>query len=457
MQESPPDKKTSSESSQELHSYKSVESFLAVDTIRDGRHSVEHGSDVTTDLLVLDRQASTTVITFNGAAVKNAPRPYFQTTGMLDSLETQVGPINRVHVHDGLLAHHKDLRIAWYLGSPEIDLSAQLTLILERVLRQLRRGPVVIFGSSAGGFAALTQGEALADTTVVAANPQTVLERYAPSLYREWLEIGGWIEPESPLPTPNVISARTDLRHRFGPYTPEHTYLLLNVNDDLHVNSHAIPWLEDVVGGRAVSVIAGDNWGPDHTPAPRPLLEPFMKKLLESIQHGTVLADAEPLGRLLPSPSLAEVKETFLPVELPSQSLATEVDIRREGVRYAIRDPRPGQAITVSAGLRAQGRPIYKTHLLSVELERGREEYRGAMDGAVWSMDPLIGHFVYLPLTDGHTRLDRTFQPPPDVSIVGLRFCQWVKGTEARVMLTDVNIMATHDHCTGSDGDQGKG
>lgn len=429
---------------EDVHVHDSLDAFLNVDRISDGRHSIAHGHGVTTDLLVVDREADITVITFNGAASEGKERPFFQGTAMISSLEYQFEPVNRIHVHDGLLARSKNLRIGWYLGTPEVDLSAQLTQILERVLHQLRRGPVVIFGSSAGGFAALTQGEALSDTIVVAANPQTVLERYEPSLYRKWLEIAGWIEPGGALPSPDVIGARTDLRQKHGAFAPRHTYLLLNVNDNLHVNSHAIPWLEDVLGGRPVSVVAGTGWGPDHAPAPRQLLEPFLKKILESVRDGVALGDSEPLGHLLTAPSLPEVKSTFLPVECGSEPMATDVDISGNGVRYAVRDPSPGQAVTISAGLRAQGRPIFKTHLVSLELERNGEEYRGAMEGAVWSVDPLIGHFAYLPLSDGHTRFVRTFRPPPDVTLVGLRFCQWVKGTDAQVMLTDVNIMTTN-------------
>lgn len=444
MRQEPPAIGDSSEPHRHVYSHESVEAFLGLDRVPDGRHSVEHGHGVTTDLLVLDREAEITVITFNGAALQGRDRPYFQGTAMITSLEEQFEPVNRVHVHDGLLARHEDLRIGWYLGTPEVDLSPQLTQVLERVLYQLRRGPVIIFGSSAGGFAALTQGESLADTIVIAANPQTVLERYEPSLYRKWLEIAGWIEPGATLPSPNDISARTDLRRWNGPFTPKHTYLLLNVNDDLHVNSHAIPWMEDVLGDRVVSVIAGKGWGPNHAPAPRELLEPFLRKVLESVRRGVPLDNSEPLGELLSAPSLAAVKSRFIPAERSSVQQATDVDISGQGVRYAVRDPQPGQAITVSAGLRARGRPIFKTHLLSLELERNGEEYRGAMDGAVWSVDPLIGHFAYLPLSDGHTRFVRTFCPPHDVSVVGLRFCQWVKGTDAQVLLTDVNIMATN-------------
>lgn len=443
MREVPPASSNTSESALPVHSYDSLGSFLTVERILDGRHAIEHGHDVTTDLLVLDRQATTTVITFNGAAAPRAARPYFQATGMLSSLEDQVGPINRVHVHDGLLAHHEDLRIGWYLGTPEVNLSAQLTRILEKVLQQLRRGPVVIFGSSAGGFAALTQGEALPDTIVVAANPQTVLERYEPNLYRAWLEIGGWIPSEDPFPSPSRITARTDLRKNPGPYRPRHTYLLLNINDKLHVGSHALPWMEENAGGRAISVVAGSKWGPNHAPAPRQLLEPFLKRVIDSADGQGPVTHGGSLGQMIPNASLGEVRSTFLPYKLESESLNAEIDIRNDGVRFSVRDPKPGKAVTVSAGLRAKGRPIFHTHLLSMELRKNGEEYRGPMQGTVWSSHPLIGHFVYLPLRDGHSRFMKTFTPPSDVSIVGVRFCQWVKGTDAHVFLTDVLIMGT--------------
>lgn len=435
----------------DIHSHGSVDAFLQTDGIRDGRHTVEHGHDVTTDLLVLDRKAKTTVITFNGAAVKGAPRPYFQATGLLASLEEKLGPINRVHVHDGLLAHRDPLRIGWYLGTPQVDLSAQLTSILERILRQLRRGPVIIFGSSAGAFAALTQGEALPDTIVVAANPQTILERYEPALYRKWLEIGGWIPEDSEFPAPEQLAARTDLRRNHGSYKPLRTYLLLNVNDKLHVGSHVIPWMENVAGSRKISVVLGTTWGPNHAPAPREILEPFLKRVIESAEQKKSVTRGGLLGRLLPDPSVDEVKSRFINRRSVLEIDSTEIDLRKEGVRFAIREPCPGKPITVSAGLRASGRPIFHTHLISMELERDGKEYGGPMAGTIWSVHPGIGHFEYLPLREGHSRFVKTYTPPPDVSIVGVRFRQWAKGTRAHVYLTDVNIMGPADTDSTSD------
>lgn len=440
----------------EKYMHDSVDAFLKIEAISDGRHSIDHGYEVRTDLLVFDRKSQVTVITFNGAADTGASRPYFQATGMLNSLEQEVGPLNRIQVHDGLLAHHHALRIGWYLGTPQVDLSSQLTTILERVLRQLRRGPVIIFGSSAGGFAALTQGEALPNTIVVSANPQTILERYEPNLYRKWLETGGWLAEGGAFPTPKDLKARTDLRARLGPYRPHHTYLLLNINDKLHVGSHAIPWLQDVAGGRDVSVLVGREWGPGHAPAPRKLLEPFLKNVIESSRVGKQARNGGNLGKLISNATLAEVNSNFCSPEVSSESLGAEIDIHGQGVRFSVRNKEPGLPVTVNVGLRSVGRPIFRTHLVSMELEKDGKEYKGPMKGAVWSSDPNIQHFVYLPLREGHSRFAQTFTPPAGVSIVGVRFCQWVKKTKAQVFLTDVKIMGSTELETTSEVEQGK-
>lgn len=422
-----------------------MDAFVRARSIPDGLHSVEHGHGLVTDVLVADRGADVTFVTFNGAASAGAPRPYFQGTGLLDEIEARSGPVNRVHVHDALLRASEELRIGWYLGTPEVDLAREVTRLLTKILDQLCRGPVILFGSSAGGFAALTQGELLTDTVVVAANPQLSLERYEPSLYRKWLELGGWRDPGAPLPSPGDVESRATLWDAPSRNTPRHTYLLLNVNDDLHLHSHVVPWLGELATPRPLTAVLGTTWGPQHTPAPRHELSLFLDQLVADLRGGRETRSARGLGEVVVQPTARGLSEAIANLRGIGPQAATEIDIRGLGARFVLRDPQPGRPVTLNAGLRASGTHLLRSFLVSVEAERDGTTYTQPIGPAVWSADPLVHQFVYLPLREGHTRYIQEFIPPPDVTIVAVRLCQWKRGSPAQVFLTDIDLH-TSDH-----------
>ncbi|WP_144801618.1 hypothetical protein [Kocuria rhizophila] len=426
------------------YDYPNVGAFLQQRSIPNGLHSVDHGDGLVTDVIVADRGAPATVVTFNGAAVEGAHRPYFQGTGLLDEIETRSGPVNRVHVHDALLRASSSLRIGWYLGTPEVDLSRELARLLHRILRQLRRGPVVLFGSSAGGFAALSQGELLPDCVVVAANPQVSLERYEPSLYRKWLEQGGWRPESAPLPSPSEVVSRHTLWDEDCHFTPQHTYLLLNVHDDLHVHSHVVPWLARVASARRLTAVLGTSWGPNHTPAPRHELSLFLEQLLTDLVAGRDTTESRGLGEVVLQPTARGLSNEVGRLRGIGTEAETEIDLRGHGARFAVRAPRPGQTVTVNAGLRASGTHLLRSFLVSVEAERNGQTYTKPIGNAVWSSDSLVHQFSYLPLREGHTRYVEDFTPPSDVSIVAVRLCQWMRSSPAQVFLTDISLH-THD------------
>ena len=86
------------------------------------------------------------------------------------------------------------------------------------------------------------------------------------------------------------------------------------------------------------------------------------------------------------------------------------------------------------------GTHLFRSFLVSVEAEKNGVTYTKPIENAVWSSDPLIHHFAYLPLREGHTRYIQQFTPPADVTIVAVRLCQWVKKSPAQVFLTDLQL-----------------
>lgn len=430
------------DSSSQSHHF-SLTEFINSQELSGGHYQIDHGRGLITDILIFDRRATVTVVTFNGAAYNSSPRPYFQMTKMFDEIEAEWGPVNRVHIHDALLRARSDLRIGWYLGTPEVDLARDLNRILNRVLGSLRRGQVFLIGSSAGGFAALTQGEHLPDVTVVAANPQTRLERYEPSLFRKWLERAGWREAGLPLPEPGEITERSGVSPSRGVPGPNQTYFLLNINDDLHNYSHVVPWVRRASSNRKVVAVIGLDWGAGHSPAPREPLKHFLIRLFDSAEGGMEVSDAEPLGILVPVESTEQLIAALDLIRSGAEETETEMVLDEKGVSLSVRDPIPGGRLIINAGVRCTSGRMLKTHLISLHAERHGRAFTGRIENTSYSADDQVEHFKYLQLREGHVRTVFEFAPPEDVAITGVRIFKWVRSREgdAGVFLTDVRIL----------------
>jgi len=90
-----------------------------------------------------------------------------------------------------LLLAPQDLHIGWYVGTAENDWTRAMARLVRSVAERLHvpSHRIVCYGSSAGGFGAMTLAAALGDATAVAVNPQTDVSKYSARFVQQFLDV----------------------------------------------------------------------------------------------------------------------------------------------------------------------------------------------------------------------------------------------------------------------------
>lgn len=114
---------------------------------------------------------------------------------------------NILCISDPTLLMNSSLRIGWYVGTHQIDVTAALCALTAQIAALLGfpMSKVTAFGSSAGGFAALMLAARLAEVRAIAINPQIEITKYKPIQVAEFEELFG--------ATLGSYSYRTGLTH----------------------------------------------------------------------------------------------------------------------------------------------------------------------------------------------------------------------------------------------------
>ena len=170
--------------------------------------------------------------------VTRQPLPFFNRWKWRDDFPGHV-----LCAADPALARAPDrLRIGWYAGTEDRDWRRTLAGIVLEIARRhgIASRDVICYGSSAGGFAALTLAAQLGDATAVAINPQTHVLRYYPGHVRDFREICFPATPDA--------AFETDLRDRVDAVAalraaPSCRALIRqNVRDAFHHERHFLPF-----------------------------------------------------------------------------------------------------------------------------------------------------------------------------------------------------------------------
>lgn len=190
----------------------------------------------------LDPAAGETLtVLFHGAIDRARTRlPMFQRW----RFQTELGVGPTMSIADPTLDTAADLRLAWYLGTEDTDLTPILADTVSAVASALGVKNVVLVGNSGGGFAALQVGAHIEDSVVVAMSPQTDLRQYVPRLTR--------LAYESALgrtgdPTSSSLIKRISVLDRFrSTRNVPRTYVVSNTGDSFHVSKHEQPLLKGI-------------------------------------------------------------------------------------------------------------------------------------------------------------------------------------------------------------------
>lgn len=129
--------------------YPNPEAFVE-STVGDGLHVIQLGNQFL-DLLIRDRNSSTTVVAFQH---RISPRTTYPT--LVGESVTRESGVNLLAVADPSVALDTRVSLAWYLGNRGLGPLVPILLpIIQKCLNALQTSRTIYFGSSGGGYAAM--------------------------------------------------------------------------------------------------------------------------------------------------------------------------------------------------------------------------------------------------------------------------------------------------------------
>ncbi len=262
----------------------SPQAFRDIEDLR-GCFSLEHGG-VPIDLMVEDNGAETTVVTFHAAlGADGIQPPVFVGRAVSEGLA-----INRVFVSDPGLYTSAELRLAWFLGTASLDLTAFLKECLEVLQDRMSARHLVLFGMSGGGFAALNLARHFPGSLALPVNPQTRVLDYLPAAWERMAQSCFGARGEPGARTILRAHPHADQRRAYPPHSCSVIYV--QNAKDAHVSLQMIPWFEAVGWDSGPALLLGD-WGDGHVPPGAPEL----RRILQHVAAAS--GDWEALARAL--------------------------------------------------------------------------------------------------------------------------------------------------------------
>ncbi|MCP5149641.1 MAG: hypothetical protein H6982_02740 [Chromatiales bacterium] len=149
---------------------------------------------------------------------------------------------------DPVLHLDPNLRLGWFIGTEEVDVTRAMAALVTAVAEQLDIAPgrVICYGSSSGGFAAISVASQMPQGRFVAYNPQVELLRY----YKGHLaDVSKLFCPsrtvqENAQRFPERWSAIAALRAALGRGYDVRGVIAQNTVDEFHLERHYTPFCE---------------------------------------------------------------------------------------------------------------------------------------------------------------------------------------------------------------------
>ncbi|MEV7606536.1 alpha/beta hydrolase [Paenarthrobacter sp. NPDC089322] len=255
--------------------YAGIHEFLASDSVPSGLIEIEH-QGLPIEILNLPSNSDTTFVCFHGAAEKDVQLPWFLGQGVTSGL-----PVNRIFISDPSLRKSTDFNLAWYAGSREQpDLQEILADVIRRIVRATGGYNVVLFGSSAGGYASLALARFFPTSLALAVNPQTSISRFYSGAVERYMT-HAWEMPGSEM-TELPATVAHDLVPAYSAGFSHTVGLIQNAKDWFHIQNHQLPFVDEVGESENLYMLM-DRWGPDsgdgHIPPPKELLRSCFETL----------------------------------------------------------------------------------------------------------------------------------------------------------------------------------
>ncbi|MBY5924885.1 MULTISPECIES: hypothetical protein [unclassified Halomonas] len=253
----------------------------------DGRYNIyKHNTKIETLIQNTSlRNPDRIFVLFSGARDPNRhPLPKFDRWKWREKFPGIV-----VNISDpSLYFNNKRLRIGWYFGDRKNNFSS---LIAEVVLElaaffEVDASNIIFYGSSAGGFAAITISSLIEGATAVAINPQVVLKNYPEAFYNKFLSASLGVESDTELH--HDEKERMDAAIQFSTGKNNKCLLVQNIKDYSHLESHYSHFCDvnggELLGGESENgriytwLYSAEN---GHGPEPMSMVEEIVNKSVE--------------------------------------------------------------------------------------------------------------------------------------------------------------------------------
>lgn len=185
--------------------------------------------------LPLPGRTESLLVSLHGAidrARTNLPR--FERVRSLEGVDA-----HRLYLADPTLALNENIRIGWYLGTREDDVTVRYGALIRCVANAVSAKQIIITGTSGGGFAAMALTPRVPRSLALAFSPQSNVgrfgEQWSDTLMKyafDGLEYSA-LEGASPHRTDIAALYKTDPRGR--------VWYVQNSGDDSHVRDHEQP------------------------------------------------------------------------------------------------------------------------------------------------------------------------------------------------------------------------
>ncbi len=290
-----------------LHDHASLDAFCARRTFADGIHRIGHGNGRSLDLLMSGLQAprsgAVLLVGFSAAQRRHdIAAPIFSGLTLARSLGLPL-----IAVADPLVSANDSLALAWYAGGEDWQgLPQRIAAALDHVAQALNL-PLLLFGGSGGGFAALCVQQHLqtrADACIW--NPQTSISRYHLPLVAAYARraLPRALGAARQLTAPQIAQAfeAAGMQHDLTRVTlvgDRRLVLLQSESDRFHVDNHLVPFSQaHGVSLAATGVTAWDggsrcigigHWGRGHAKLPTALACDLLRGMVQGVPLGPLV------------------------------------------------------------------------------------------------------------------------------------------------------------------------
>lgn len=293
--------------------WESFEEFLEASELPSGVHhaplTARDGRTSSLDLLIKVVPGTPMLVNFYGAQShrKDGDTPIFRGVRTSEVLGTSY-----VLVHDPTLSLDSTLGIGWHEGSAGLPFAPIVQRALNHVREVAGTPRVVLWGGSAGGYAALRNVGAVKDAVAFVWNPQTAITRYNTSPVQRYARVafGSDDLATGARGTPGI---QLDLSRVPHPNWTDAPVAYLQEGHDRHVSRHLAYLLRrtgypdiahevqirDAMFGLVDTrfYLHQSMWAPGHTPPSREGIRIFLRELIDTSR------DIEVVLRDLPSAS----------------------------------------------------------------------------------------------------------------------------------------------------------